>query len=239
MQNQIGRATLVRGRMQNLRRTKTTRDFMRTEADKVATGVGAVGIGLSGMTGLATGIAISAGSSNEEVDKVSFDVGDTHVEGWLWRCPFRENDEVEVVAEPAATGATCFAVRRVDDGLIAVYPHCTSGKRAYIRKSTKICLTILAFWAAGMAYAFFVAAPEQSMFDKFFYTGISVLFVALLLSFFAISAYRKDRPFIAISERMFETFGWADPAVIDLKRTSKGKKRDGDGPSYGLRIFRY
>ncbi|WP_277398537.1 putative type VI secretion system effector [Burkholderia sp. Ac-20353] len=238
MQNQTTQAVLLRGRVQNLRRTKTTRDFMRTEADKVATGVGAVAIGLAGMTGLATAVAISAGNSNEEVDKVSFDIGDVHVDGWLWRCPFRENDEVEVVAEQSATGATCFAVRRVDDGLIAVYPHCTIGKRAYIGKSTRICLTILTLWAAAMAYAFFVKMPEQSLSYQLVFTGISVLFAALLLAFFAMSGYRKDRSFIAISERMFETFGWPDPATIDLKRTSKGKKREGDGPGYGLWIFR-
>jgi hypothetical protein len=89
---------------------------MRTEADRAATGAGAVALGLSGMRGLATGVAISAGSTREEVDRVSFDVGDARVEGWLWRCPFRENDEVEVVAEPSANGMTCFAVRRDGDG---------------------------------------------------------------------------------------------------------------------------
>ncbi|MDR0243991.1 MAG: hypothetical protein LBJ65_20540 [Burkholderia sp.] len=211
---------------------------MRTEADNVATGAGAVALGLSGMTGLAMGIAISAGNSREEVDKVSFDVGDTHVEGWLWRCPFRENDEVEVVVEPSANGATCFAVRRVDDGLIAVYPHCTIGARAYVRKSTKICTSLVAIWTAVWAYLFFLKATGLTLAQKFIFVGFAAAVPAAILLFFALSAYRKDRSFIAISERIFGAFGWPAPEDIDLKRTSKGKKRDGDGAEYGLWIFR-
>lgn len=47
------------------------------------------------------------------------------------------------------------------------------------------------------------------------------------------------KSFMILSERIFETFGWLDPAGINLKKTSKGKKRKGDGPGYGLWIFRH
>jgi hypothetical protein len=212
---------------------------MHAESEKVATGIGTVALGLSGMTALAAGMATAAGNSVEEVDKVSFEIEDVQVEGLLWRFPFRENDEIEVVAEKSKLGVTCFAVRRLEDELVAVYPHCTSGRDAYVKKSLKICGTLLAIWFAVMAYLFFMKAPELTVPQKLYFLCATSVFPALFLLFFALSAYRKDKSFMAISERIFETFGWADPANIDLKKTSKGKKRKGDGSGYGLWIFRY
>lgn len=239
MLEQTDRPTLLRGRIENLKRTKVTRDFMRTENEKIATGAGTIALGLSGMTGLAVAMSTAASSSQEEVDKVSFDVDGVHVEGWLWRFPFRENDEVEVVAEKSGVGVTCFAVRRLEDELVAVYPHCTSGRQAYLKTSVKICSTLLIIWVAVMSFLFFVKAPTLTLLQKFYFLGVTSLFPALVLLFFAVSAYRKDKAFIALSERIFETFRWADPTSINLKKTSKGKKRKGDGSGYGLWIFRY
>src|ERR1700744_4879094 len=99
MLEQTDRPALLRGRIENLKRTKVKRDFMRTENKKIATGAGTVALGLSGMTGLAIAVSPVGGSSQEEVDKVSFEIDGVQIEGWLWRFPFRENDEVEVVAE--------------------------------------------------------------------------------------------------------------------------------------------
>lgn len=238
MLEQTDRPILLRGRMVNLVRRKTTHDFMRAESEKVATGIGTVALGLSGMTALAVGMSTAAGNSVEEVDKVSFEIDDVQVDGLLWRFPFRENDEVEVVAEKSKLGVTCFAVRRLEDELVAVYPHCTSGRRAYVKKSVKICGSLLVIWIVVMTYLFFMKAPLLSVPQKFYFLGATTVFPGLFLLFFALTAYRKDKSFMAISERIFETFGWADPANIDLKKTSKGKKRKGDGSGYGLWIFR-
>ncbi|WP_434115291.1 putative type VI secretion system effector [Paraburkholderia caffeinilytica] len=239
MLEQADRPALLRGRIVNLVRTKTTRDFMRTESEKIATSIGTVALGLSGMTALAVGVSTAAGNSAEEVDKVSFQIEGVRVEGWLWRFPFRESDEVEVVVEKSNVGVTCFAVRRLEDELVAVYPHCTSGRKAYVKKSVKICTALLGIWISVMACLFFMKAPELTLPQKFYFLGVTSAFPALFLLFFALSAYRKDKVFIAISERMFETFGWHDPARIDLKKTSKGKKKKSDGSGYGLWIFRY
>jgi hypothetical protein len=239
MLEQTDRPALLRGRIENLKRTKVTRDFMRTENEKIATGAGTVALGLSGMTGLAVAMSTVAGSSQEEVDKVSFEIDGVQIEGWLWRFPFRENDEVEVVAEKSGVGVTCFAVRRVEDELVAVYPHCTSGRKAYLKTVVKVCATLLIGWMAAMSFLFFVKAPVLTVPQKFHFLGVTSLFPALFLLFFAVSAYRKDKSFIALSERIFETFGWADPTGINLKKTSKGRKRKGDGSGYGLWVFRY
>ncbi|WP_322044138.1 putative type VI secretion system effector [Paraburkholderia sp. J67] len=236
--DQMERTRLLRGRISKLRRTKVTRDFMRTENQRIATDIGTVALGLSGMTALSVGLAVSAGHSEEEVDKVEFDIDGVHVEGWLWRCPFRENDEVEVVAEQTGAGVTCFAVRRVEDGLIAVYPHCTSGRQAYLKTVFKVCLSFLLPWIAVSAYLFFVKAQLLTLPQRFFYLGVAALIPALFLLFFAVSGYRKDRAFIALSEQIFATFGWENPPGINLKKTSKGKRRSTDGSGYGLWIFR-
>jgi hypothetical protein len=236
--DQMDRTRLLRGRLSKLRRTKVTRDFMCSENQRIATNIGTVALGLTGMTALSVGLAVSAGHSDEEVDKVEFDIEGVHVEGWLWRCPFRENDEVEVVAEQSPAGVTCFAVRRVEDGLIAVYPHCTSGRRAYLKTVLKVCLSFLLPWIAVSAYLFFVKAPLLTLPQRFFYLGVAALIPALFLLFFAVSGYRKDRSFIALSEQIFATFGWEDVRSINLKKTSKGKRCPNDGPGYGLWIFR-
>ncbi|SIO61463.1 Putative inner membrane protein [Burkholderia sp. GAS332] len=103
------------------------------------------------------------------------------------------------------------------------YPHCTSGREAYLKTSVKICSTLLIIWVPVMSFLFFVKAPTLTLLQKFYFLGVTSLFPALVLLFFAVSAYRKDKSFIALSERIFETFGWADPTSINLKKHRKAR----------------
>ncbi|MGC5276288.1 hypothetical protein ACPXAM_24450, partial [Escherichia coli] len=61
-------------------------------------GMVAVALAATGMGGQAIGTATNASRINEEADFVSFELNGKRVKGWLWRSPFSEGDDVDVVA---------------------------------------------------------------------------------------------------------------------------------------------
>nr|WP_309303073.1 putative type VI secretion system effector [Xanthomonas oryzae] len=102
-----------------------------------ATGAVAAALGLSGAA--AGMVAMSMEEMKEPVSKVSFDVGGRHVEALLWNWPFKEGDEVQVVAEPTKGGVYIgFAVLDPKEKIIVLYPHVSAGGRAHWKNVFKI-----------------------------------------------------------------------------------------------------
>ncbi|WP_277424923.1 putative type VI secretion system effector [Burkholderia oklahomensis] len=88
--------------------------------------------GLAGSGG-AIGL-VSLTGTREEADKVQFDIDGKKMAGWLMWSPFKDGDEVEVVAEPLRDGTyQAFAVLKPDDKTIALYPHCSRGRIAHYK----------------------------------------------------------------------------------------------------------
>ena len=65
--------------------------------------------------------------------------------------PLGTGDNVEVVAEHAGANCyTAYASWRIDDDLIAIYPHATTGRKAHYRKSAKAWI-----WCSVIGSLFF------------------------------------------------------------------------------------
>jgi len=79
-----------------------------------------------------------ARNSAEKADWLEFELDCKKIQGWVWKMPLGTGDNVEVVAEHAGGNCyTAYAIWRIDDDLIAIYPHATAGRKAHYRKSAK------------------------------------------------------------------------------------------------------
>lgn len=231
---------LVRGRLANVERTEKKHDFITTTGQRFAYDAATV-LGTAAGSAAAPGLVTMAGDRFEKSEWVSFKVSDKTFEGWLWELPFEEGDEVEVIARPGENETyEVLAVKRLEDGLVAVYPHVTSGRKAHFRRTIKFSLLFWIFCSIATLFIGFLSVGEKDFFFAlpfmvFIYcTGGIVMF-----SFFAYRASRHFRPFVQIAEHVFNEFGWANVKSIDLRRSSKRLRRTDDPPRYGIMFFRY
>ncbi|WP_434031761.1 putative type VI secretion system effector [[Pseudomonas] boreopolis] len=135
-----------------------------------ATGALAAAMGLSGMAaGMA---AMSVEEMSEPVTKASFDLDGKHVDALLWNWPFKEGDEIQVVAEPTNDGRyTGFAVLDPKERIIVLYPHVSAGSKVHWKSVSKISL--LSGGIGVFITLIILAALETSMggnaFDNLFF----------------------------------------------------------------------
>ena len=150
------------------------------------------------------------------------------------------------MAERDGDGWVAYGARREADGLVAVYPHCFEGRTCHY-------LSTLRFWGIIVAVVFVFMLCLDTVFALFrglasienqlSAYGIYALYLLPgLLAIFGFLAWRggrKTEGFARVAETVFKGFGWADPARINLRATSKAKRQPGDGRDYGVRYFRY
>lgn len=121
----------MRGVISNLRILRRKRDFVLSEAQHAYMEATAAGAAAIGMGASAIGLLQMSANSEEEADWVEFELDGKRLEGWLWKMPMSEGDVVEVVAEQQFDGHYfAYSIRRANDGVIAIYPHATSGRSA-------------------------------------------------------------------------------------------------------------
>lgn len=232
------KTTLLRGRMSNRDNQRLTRDFVLTQSKKVGVGASAIAAGIAGLGGNAIGLVGTMGNSEESADYVTFELDGKRIAGWLWKFPFNNGDELEVVAEQVDDGYNALSVRRPEDGLVAVFPHCTRGRMAHFRKSFKYwfyssTFTIIAFSIMLYLRGFFDIGLSAYV---ILLSMIMLYAVYLILSIPLALRYMK---FVRLSEACFQTYGWPNVENIDLYVTSKAMKRKGDPADYGQVIYRY
>ncbi|SSW64472.1 putative type VI secretion system effector [Achromobacter agilis] len=238
-----GNIRKIAGKISDLSKSRRNRDFVLSQIGGDV-GASAVAAGLAGMGG--AGIAIATIDSSETADFVECTVNGEAVRGWFWRFPFQDGDAVELVAERDGDGWIAYGARRDADALVAVYPHCFEGRSSHY-------LSTFRFWGIVVAVVFVfmmcldaVLALFRGSFsieNQLSAYGIYALYLLPgLLAVFGFLAWRggrKTEGFARMAETVFKGFGWAHPARINLRATSKAKRLPGDGRDYGVRYFRY
>ncbi|MFT4021704.1 MAG: putative type VI secretion system effector [Acinetobacter sp.] len=136
------RVVLLRGCIQNYRLQSKRMNFFAAQVEQQGLAAASAGAAMAGLSGLAAGAALMASDDmEEEVDYVQFDLEGQAIEGFLWQSPFREGDEVQVVAEMWPSGIyQAFGICRPLDKIIALRPHCTRGKIAHYWMSWRFFL---------------------------------------------------------------------------------------------------
>ncbi|WP_242629228.1 putative type VI secretion system effector [Xanthomonas oryzae] len=240
----FSRVEVLRGQLVGLRSERATGDFLLTDADRQAVGIAAVGAALTGAGG-AVALA-SMADTQEEATRVSFNINDRKVDGWLMWCPFQEGDDVEVVAEKTAAGDgyNAFAILRPSDRTIALFPHCGRGKKSLYSYALKIFFKIFAgfFLLFNLIfYGIYFIRNGFSLNWKLIlsFSGASGGIVLMVCAFIAFRITKRFVPFSEISEAIFASLGWKDVTNIDLPARSRAERKSSDTPGLGKLYFRY
>jgi hypothetical protein len=213
--------------------------FVFTEADKTKLGVLAVAAGLAGLGGQAIATAGFAASTEEAADYVEFDLDGSPVKGWVWRSPFKEGDQVEVVGEINGSYLEVAAIARPADHIIALYPHCSRGRSRHIWNAVKwwfIGVSTFVFFLNGLGILATSLERLIQASTDFFYVAVGCYAFFGLMT---ISLTRKWMPFVRVAEKVFKALGWPNPGAVDLVKSSKAKRRPEDPGEYGTFYFRY
>lgn len=236
-------AIVLRGKIQSYSVRREAANFFFTQTDQRALAMVAIGAAMVGASGPAMGTAISASDVEEEADHVEFSLAGKPVSGWVWRSPFAEGDEVEVVAEREGDRYAAVAITRPADRMIAMYPHLSRGRWAHFLNSLKWWfwgMTGFSLFATLFAGAIW-AAMGADLFSKkvayFFLLGNSLVFALMLLP--TIHLTWRYMHFVKAAETVFRALGWKNAGRIDLNKTSKAGKQGDEPPEYGTYYFRY
>jgi hypothetical protein len=180
--------------------------------------------------------------TSEQADLLEFELDGKRIRAWVWLSVFKEGDEVEVVAEPMGDVWQGYGVRRLSDKIVALHPHCSRGRYAHYKASTKwlfiIYLTVFLFLLlVGSIRMMFKGDGDWLSFAAFMIAG--GLAGLLAYAFFAWRIARKLMGFVRLAEGIFTAFGWSDVKNIDLPAITKRTKRPGDPGPLGVMYFRY
>jgi hypothetical protein len=237
----ISQAVILQGRLANYQGERVAMDLILRDVDHRAMGLTAVAAALAGSGG-AVGLAAFA-DTREEMTKVQFDLNGRHVQGWLTWSPFKEDDEVEVIAEQGKDGRyQAFAILRPADRVIALYPHCSRGRFAHYKASARWALKF--FLPVYLAFCLlmvviFLVKGQLGIADYFSLVGGGG---AISGAVFAVVSFRiasKFMPFVRLAENLFTVLGWKNVKSIDLPARTKAKRKAGDTPGLGTLYFRY
>jgi hypothetical protein len=232
---------LLRGTIKNLRKTRTTHDFMFTQTDRNRMGMASVAAAMEGLGGLAIGLARSAMDTTDEADLLEFELDGKPIRAWVWCSVFQDGDDVEIVAEPMGDVWQAYGIRRIEDKIIALHPHCSRGRFAHFKASIRWYLIIYII----IFFAFFFISIVYSIINKYslypVFAGIIYVFIGggAIYGIIAWRVSRKFMGFVELAERIFTVFGWKDVKNIDLPAITKKNKMPGDPAALGTLFFRY
>ena len=235
-------AQLLRGRISNLRQTRRSQDFLFTAADRTKMGAAAITAGVVGLGGIAVGLSGMAMDTTEEADLLEFNLDQKRIRAWVWTSVFKDGDEVEVVAEEADDGWQGYGVRRIDDKIVALYPHCSRGRYAHYKATfawlIKIYGALYVFmWVLGIVMMALRRDTDYYSFVTYMLMGgLSGL---LVFGFIALRISSKMMGFVRLAEGIFDGFGWKNVKSIDLPSITKKGKKPGDPGPLGVLYFRY
>lgn len=232
---------LLRGTIANLSKRRASYETVFTESDKTAMERTALVAALAGLNDIALNLSSSTQFTDTVGDLLTFDLNGEPIRAWIWLSVFENGDEVEVVAERAGSEWMGYAIRRCRDGVLSVHPHCERGSWANFKFFLKWSLLFWTACAFVVSIIIFLRTLHQRELWGGLIEGLAVdwLAVECLAVFIAYRLSRRFKKQLPMANKIFETFGWRNPASIDLTKTSKKLRQPEDGWQMGRLIFRY
>jgi len=231
------------GRIKNYKVSRETASFFFTQNDQRNLSIFAVASAAAGLAGQAAILANYSASMEEEADQVQFELSGHWISGWLWRSPFKEGDEVEVAVQSNGDHYQLLGMISKEERLIALYPHCSRGKRSHIKNAMKwsAIILLLCFVALSLITVDWKAGEVWFWNDFLSSSTAKFVYICFFLSPLLISTYLvwKWMPFVRLAEAVFRTLELPNPSQIDLVKSSKKLTRDDDDPACGIMYFRY
>ncbi len=215
--------------------------FVFTLADQTGMGMVAIAAAALGQSGAAAGTLVQSSDLEEAAYQVSFTIDGKPASGWLWFSPFKNGDEVDVVARWQGDHYEVMAITRPSDRTVALYPHLSRGRKAHWKAVWKTW-----FWGVTIICGASVIFMGAFMFfiNDGFDVAIFYLMVGIFIGsyvFFALPALQigsSRMKFVRSAERAFRALGWKDVENINLVKSSKPRRPD-DPAEFGTFYFRY
>ncbi|QTO43625.1 putative type VI secretion system effector [Burkholderia latens] len=231
---------VLRGTISRLKCRRRQQDFVLNEAEHAYMQATAAGAALAGMGAFAIGLVQSSANSEEEADWVEFELDGKQIEGWLWKMPMKDGDEVEIAAELRPNNRYfAYSVRRINDDVIAVYPHATRGRSALYRWLMKIMLSLFIPIFGLFCILLFRDADGVERATLVIFLGITGAAALVIFWVLFYRAYLKMKHFARLAEVIFSCYGWGDVRRINLVRSSKQLKPGNRDLEYGIHYFYY
>jgi len=233
---------LLHGEIAGLKRARRSHDFILTEMQQDQIAVTAIGANVMGMGAAGIGLLNMAANSEEEADWVEFELDGKQVKGWLWLMPMCNGDTVQVAAQRVGENRyIAYAIKRESDDVVSVYPHAIRGRKALYRWLTKIMLCIHV--PLNLMAMFFMHTPKDSgenLWPFIFFMSAAFMLTLIIFSIIFYRVSRKMMGVVIMAETIFRTFGWQNVENIDLHKSSRENRRQGDKKfDYGNYYFRY
>ncbi len=230
----------ISGKIEKYTSRRLEASFVFTNADRETMGVIAVAASIAGLSGQAIATASAVASVTEDADYVEFELNGEPIKGWLWRSPFKDGDEVDVAAEWRGDHYELGGVVRPADHTIALYPHCSRGRRRHIKNAIKWWFIIATvFVAIAAVYPVFTddgLVISEKFLRPYYLTALGgYAFFGLMI----FSLARKWMPFVLLTEKLCRTLGLSNPGDVDLVASSKRQRRGEDPGEFGTFYFRY
>lgn len=232
----------ISGVITGYRVERETASFVFTKSDRKTFGAIAIAASLAGLGAQAIAVASNATAMDEEADHVHFTIDGLAVSGWLWRSPFKDGDSVEIAAEWRGDHYEVFGIARPADRTIALYPHCTRGRKKHIKNAVKWWFYVALFFDLGVLAL--TGAMDTSIAEYWsgaFEAGAGwvVAGIHVVMAIAVYSMTRQWMTFVRVAEKVFSTLGLPDPGNIDLVKSSKGRHVPEDSFEFGAMYFRY
>jgi len=212
--------------------------FVLTRKDKARMGMVSIALAAAGMGAQAVATASNAASLQEEADHVEFDLDGKKVRGWLWRSPFKEGDIVDAAVVWQGEYFELVALANPADRTIALYPHCVRGRRAFYTLVFRWWFIFAVIFPTVVAFLFFSFGRfSRHLFQLPFWILSGGLMASATFVIFMLML--QWTPFGKAAQRVFSVLGLNDPSGVDLKKTTKARRKQGDPPEMGAFFFRY
>ncbi|WP_227108278.1 putative type VI secretion system effector [Chromobacterium rhizoryzae] len=232
----------ISGKISHYKKTRELANFFFTDHDRSIMGLAAIAGALAGAAGMAASTARDAANLREEADYVEMKVDGKSAKGWVWFSPFQAGDEVEVIGTQQEGYFEIVAILRPTDRMIALYPHCSRGKKAHIKN-------IIKWWALSVSFMLLLLFPafifivniftNYDLIKLFFgldYIYTCIFFYTLFGLYFFVTG-KRFMMFVNAATQVFKTMGLPDPDNIDLPK--KTKRKPGDPGAFGVMYFNY
>lgn len=232
----------ISGKISHYKKLREMANFFFTDHDRSIMGLAAIAGALAGAAGMAASTARDAVNLREEADYVEMKVDGQLAKGWVWFSPFQDGDEVELIGTQRDGFFEIIAIARPKDRVIALYPHCSRGRKAHIHAVSKLAFISITFLVGVLVPLIF------SMVDLINQKHIlstlndsNYLYVVLtmyaMLGTYAFVYGKKFMIYVRAATQVFKALELLDPDNIDLpKRT---KRKPGDPGAFGVMYFNY
>lgn len=214
------------GTIENLRITPCKQNILYAPHMEEAAGVSAIVFALAGMAGAAAQTAVNVDAGSDDVEVYRFTLNGQEYAGVTRRASFKNGDQVEVVYQEKLGGLEVLGVRRPDTRSIWLYPYMSCGSRAAIHRGFSLWLK------AGIGSFLFIYSiillanlidGEYGTDTYEFFLILSLTFILVLLG---VSCFLpKLFKFSQSAELVFKTFGFENPTMVNLHKTSKQHRK--------------